>query len=102
MGNDLHGGDYTKASIRAIKDAVHHNSLSLIRALDLDRDWVFIDVTVGVQEPKKVDVTAVKNSLPFGIDSDPAIKVGLNGPEDGEKDLAVIVAATVIVRAEVN
>jgi len=38
MGNDLHGGDYTKAAIRAIQDAVHHSSLSLIRALDLDRD----------------------------------------------------------------
>ena len=40
--------------------------------------------------------------MPLGIDSDSAIEVGLNGPEDEEKDLAVIVAATVIVRAVVN
>ncbi|MEK9692281.1 MAG: Lin0512 family protein [Rhodospirillaceae bacterium] len=102
MGNDLHGGDYTKAAIRAIQDAVHHSSLSLIRALDLDRDQIFIDVNVGVQEPDKVDVKAVKNSLPFGIVSVSAVKGGLNVPEDGENDLAVIATATVIVRAEVN
>ena len=24
MGNDLHGGDYTKAAIRAAQDAIHH------------------------------------------------------------------------------
>ena len=102
MGNDLHGGDYTKGPIRAIQDAVHHSSLSLIRALDLDRDQVFIDVTMAVQEPDKVHVKAVKNSLSFGIVSVSAVKGGLNVLEDGENDLAVIAAATVIVRAEVN
>jgi len=30
-GNDLHGGDYTKAAIRAVQDAIHHSSLSMIR-----------------------------------------------------------------------
>ena len=33
MGNDLHGEDYTKAAERAIKDALHHSSLSFIRTL---------------------------------------------------------------------
>ena len=26
-GNDLHGGDYTKAAVRAVEDAIHHSSL---------------------------------------------------------------------------
>ena len=30
-GNDLHGGDYTKAAVRAVQDAIHHSSLTLIR-----------------------------------------------------------------------
>ena len=34
-GNDLHGGDYTKAALRAIDDATHHSSLSVIRSLGL-------------------------------------------------------------------
>lgn len=32
-GNDLHGGDYTKAALRAVQDALHHSSLAMIRAL---------------------------------------------------------------------
>jgi uncharacterized protein (TIGR02058 family) len=35
-GNDLHGGDYTKAALRALQDALHHSSLSLVRSLGLD------------------------------------------------------------------
>ncbi len=35
-GNDLHGGDYTKAALRAVQDAIHHSSLSLIRSFGLD------------------------------------------------------------------
>ena len=55
-----------------------------------------------VQEPEKVEVKAVKNSLPFGIVSVSVVKGGLNVLEDGGNDLAVIAAATVIVGAEVN
>ena len=32
-GNDLHGGDYTKAALRAVQDALHHSSLSMLRVL---------------------------------------------------------------------
>ncbi|MFM7692405.1 MAG: Lin0512 family protein, partial [Alphaproteobacteria bacterium] len=35
-GNDLHGGDYTKAALRAVQDALHHSSLAFIRTLGLD------------------------------------------------------------------
>ena len=37
-GNDLHGGDYTKAAVRAVQDALHHSSLSFLRSLGLDYD----------------------------------------------------------------
>jgi len=33
-GNDLHGGDYTKAALRAVQDALHHSSLTMIRTLE--------------------------------------------------------------------
>ena len=26
-GNDMHGGDYTKAALRAVQDCIHHSSL---------------------------------------------------------------------------
>ena len=49
-GNDLHGGDYTKAALRAVQDAFHHSSLSLIRSLDLDPRSAQVEVTIGVQQ----------------------------------------------------
>ena len=35
-GNDLHGGNYTKAAVRAVEDAIHHSSLTFIRTLGID------------------------------------------------------------------
>ena len=35
-GNDLHGGDYTKAALRAVQDALHHSSLAMIRSLKVN------------------------------------------------------------------
>ncbi len=59
-GNDLHGGDYTKAALRAVQDAIHHSSLSMIRSLGVDSKTMQVDVTIGVQQPGKVDAEAVK------------------------------------------
>ncbi len=52
-GNDLHGGDYTKAAIRAVHDAIHHSSLTLIRTLGLDSRTMQVEVTIGVQRPTR-------------------------------------------------
>ena len=65
-GNDLHGGDYTKAAVRAVQDALHHSSLTLIRTLKLDARQMLVEVTIGVQQPEKVDSAAVKAALPHG------------------------------------
>ena len=65
-GNDLHGGDYTKAAVRAVQDAVHHSSLSLIRSLGVDARTMQVEVTIGVQRPDRVDAETVKTALPHG------------------------------------
>ena len=54
-GTDLHGRDYTKAAVRAVKDALQHSSLSFIRTLGLDPEAMQVDVTIGVQRPAQVD-----------------------------------------------
>jgi len=99
-GNDLHGGDYTKAAIRAAEDAIHHSSLTMIRTLGIEREAMHVDVTVGVQEPDKVDTEAVKRTLPYGTISVTAVKGGLNVPDDEGDDLAVIASAAVVVRVD--
>ena len=100
-GNDLHGGDYTKAALRAVQDCLHHSSLAMIRALKVDpRTGMFVDVTIGVQKPEKVDLAKVKASLPYGIVTIKAVKGGLDVPDEDGKDLAVIANATIEVKLE--
>jgi len=97
-GNDLHGGDYTKAAIRAVQDALHHSSLAFIRALKLDARQMQVEVTIGVQKPERVDTAAVKASLPHGTVTVKAVQGGLDVPDDSGTDPAVIATAAVAVR----
>ncbi len=103
-GNDLHGGDYTKAAIRAVQDALHHSSLSLIRSLGLDARNMLVEVTIGVQRPENVDAAAVKATLPHGQVSVVVVKGGLDVPPDTSGDTsgdtAVIASAAVAVRLD--
>jgi len=103
-GNDLHGGDYTKAAIRAVQDAIHHSSLSIIRSLGLDSRKMLVEVTIGVQQPDKVDAEAVKATLPHGQVSIRVVKGGLDVPpyttDDTSGDTAVIASAAVAVRLD--
>jgi len=99
-GNDLHGGDYTKAAVRAVNDALHHSSLSFVRALDLKADDLLVEVTIGVQKPEQVDAEAVKAALPHGRVSVNVVKGGLDVPDDERDDTAVIASAAVAVRVE--
>lgn len=99
-GNDLHGGDYTKAAIRAVQDAIHHSSLSMIRSLGVDSKTMKVDVTIGVQQPSKVDTDAVKKTLPHGMVTVRAVKGGLDVPDSEGHDIAVVANAAVEVRLD--
>jgi uncharacterized protein (TIGR02058 family) len=99
-GNDLHGGNYTKAALRAVQDALHHSSLSFLRAFGLDSRQMQVEVTVGVQQPDKVDAAQVQASLPHGQVTVKVVKGGLDVPDETSGDVAVIAAATVAVRME--
>src|ERR1700754_4907908 len=92
-GNDLHGGDYTKAALRAVQDAIHHSSLTFIRSLGLDSKAMLVDVTIGVQRPDRVDAAAVKASLPHGTVTVKVVKGGLDVPDEDGRDSAVIASA---------
>lgn len=97
-GNDLHGGDYTKAALRAVQDALHHSSLALIRSLKLDSKQMLVDVTIGVQQPDKVDAAKVAASLPHGKVTVQVVKGGLDVPDEDGRDAAVIASAAIAVR----
>ena len=99
-GNDLHGGDYTKAAVRAIEDAIHHSSLSLIRTLGVDATTMQVEVTVGVQQPERVDAARVKAALPHGQVSVRIVKGGLDVQDESARDAAIIASAAVTVRLD--
>ncbi len=100
-GNDLHGGDYTKAALRAVQDALHHSSLAMLRALKVDpKTGMFVNVMIGVQRPDKVDVEKVKASLPHGIVTIKTVKGGLDVADPEHDDPAVIASAAIEVRLE--
>ena len=100
MSNDLHGGDYTKAAVRAVQDAIHHSSLTLIRTLGLDSRKMQVEVTIGVQRPERVDAAVVKASLPHGEVLVRVVKGGLDVPDEEAGDIAVIASAAVAVRLD--
>jgi uncharacterized protein (TIGR02058 family) len=100
QGNDLHGGDYTKAAVRAVEDAIHHSSLSLIRGLGIDPRTMQVEVTVGVQRPERVDPERVRAALPHGQVAVRVVKGGLDVPGDGADEGAVIAGAAVTVRLD--
>lgn len=100
-GNDLHGGDYTKAARRAVDDALHHSSLTMLRTLGVGAAGMYVDVTIGVQKPEAVDRAAIQAALPHGTVTVNVVKGGLDVPDEvlGEAlgDVAVIASAALVV-----
>ena len=96
-GNDLHGGDYTKAALRAVQDALHHSSLSFLRALKVPPAAMRVSVTIGVQRPEAVDAERVRASLPYGEITVQVVKGGLDVADPTGKDPAVIASAALAV-----
>ncbi len=99
-GNDLHGGDYTKAARRAVEDAIHHSSLTFLRTMGLNSRRMQVEVTIGVQQPDKVDAAAVKAVLPHGEVTVRVVKGGLDVADQETGDIAIIASAAVAVRME--
>ena len=99
-GNDLHGGDYTKAAMRAVQDALHHSSLSLVRSLGLDRSSMQVEVTIGLQQPARTASVSTRASVPHGEVSVQVVKGGLDVPQEGPHDLMVIASAAIAVRLD--
>jgi len=63
MGVDLRGGDYTKAAVRALRDALWHNSLTVVPALGYSVDDMQVDIEIAVAEPAKATVNVVRGGL---------------------------------------
>jgi uncharacterized protein (TIGR02058 family) len=100
MGTDIRGGDYTKAAVRALRDALWHNSLSVTRALGMDVDSMRVEVIIGVPKPEAVDTAQVLAILPHGTGEVQVVQGGLEILSDNGVDKTIIANAAAVVRLD--
>jgi len=107
MGIDLHGQDVTKAAVRAVRNAIHHNSMPGLRSVLPENRLENMKVRVKLAVPadaELLDVEAVKRELPYGqvtVEVQPGGMLSTSGvvlPDKGDRnDLAYVVVAAVEV-----
>lgn len=106
-GADLHGGDQTKAAIRAVEDALRRSSLSLFRTLDLDPNTMRVVITIGAPDPGGVDKAAIARIPPYGAAEVEVARGGVSAAGlgdaggEGTGSEAVIVAAAIAVHVDI-
>lgn len=69
MGTDVHGQNVTKAAVRAIKNAIHTNSMPGIRSVLPEQSLDNMKITVKLAVPcdlDKLDHDEVKKAIPYG------------------------------------
>ena len=102
MGTDIRGADYTKAAVRALRDALWHNSLSIADAVGLPVDAMQVEITIGVPRPDRVDKDAVLAVLPHGTGTVRVVEGGLEIPNDAGTNTTVIANAAAVVRLDIG
>jgi uncharacterized protein (TIGR02058 family) len=107
MGIDLHGQNVTKAAVRAVQNAIHHNSMPGLRLVLPNNDINNMKVNVRLAVPadkEMLDLDVVKKELPYGQVSFEVIDGGmlttsgivLEDKED-KNDIVYVVVASVEV-----
>jgi len=97
IGTSLRRKDYTQAAVRAVKDALWHNSISVAELFDFPKDKMIIDVEVGVQRPDQVDHAKLLEVFPYGKASINVVEGGLDIPKPNGDGTTVIANVALIV-----
>lgn len=102
MGTSLRRQDYTEAAIRAVKDALWHNSINLAELFGRDKSDMLIDLEIGVQQPDRVAQDALAAVFPYGQVMISVVKGGLDVPRSDGGKPTVIANAAISVSFEVE
>jgi uncharacterized protein (TIGR02058 family) len=100
MGTDIRGADYTKAAVRALKDALWHNSLTVASAVGKSSDDMHVEIVIGVPRPDRVDASQVLAVLPHGTGTVRVVEGGLEIGNEAGTDRTVIAQAAAIVHLD--
>ena len=87
--------------MRALRDALWHNGLSIANAVGLPVDEMQVEVTIGVPRPDQVDKEAVLAVLPHGTGTVRVVEGGLEIPNDAGTGSTLIANAAAVVRLDV-
>jgi uncharacterized protein (TIGR02058 family) len=101
MGTDIRGAEPTKAAVRALRDALWHNSLSVADALGQHVDAMQVEVTIGVPHPEQVDKAAVLAVLPHGTGTVTVVEGGLQIPNDAGTGSTLLAHAAAVVLLDI-
>ena len=98
MGSSLRRGDYTEAAVRAVKDALWHNSINLAELFGFEKTDMQITVEIGVQKPEAVELEAVAAVFPYGDRTVHVVHGGLDVPRpEGTGNPTIIANAAISV-----
>ena len=97
MGSSLRRADYTGAAMRALKDALWHNSISIAPAFGFPKEAMIVDVDVAVQQPDQVDVDELKAVFPYGQINVKASAGGLDVPKPDGSGITIVAHAAIVV-----
>ncbi len=104
MGTDMHGGNVTKAAVRAVKDAVSRSCLCGL--FDIfkftDPNAMRIRLHIACPTPARLERQTVVESIPFGqvdleVQEGGMLTKGLKLPQLGEGEHIVVALASLTV-----
>ncbi len=101
MGTDIRGADSTKAAVRALRDALWHNSLSVAAVIGLPADAMLVEVVIGVPKPEQIDKAQVLAVLPHGAGSVKVVEGGLEVANDDGSASTIMANAAAIVYLDI-
>lgn len=101
IGTSLRRQDYTKAALRAVRDALWRNSINLAELFGAPKQAMILDVEIGVARPDRVDVAQIEAAFPYGRPRVRVVKGGLDVPRpDAPPNVIANVAISVSLDLE--
>ena len=100
MGTSLRRQDYTEAAVRALKDALWHNSINLAELFGKSKEDMRLTVEIGVQDPDAVDRDALASVFPYGTPDVSVVRGGLDVPRADGGNPTVMANAAISVSLE--
>ena len=99
QGSSLRRQDPTAAAVRAVKNALWHNSINLAELFGRDKEEMQITVEVGVPDAAKLDASEIEKVFPYGQVRVIARNGGLEVPRE-DRPSAYIATVAISVALE--